>query len=137
MSTVLDIRVVLQQFQSASESVPTVLRDDKLTPTVEEVKVLEINLPVSIVDQVVDLSDIENPLALYFFCDQEITTKLGDGTAEATFTNIKSGALNFGTAATQTPTLKVTTPGEFPIPVGETVAPTTATLYVFVAGDRT
>lgn len=139
MSSVLSLHTVNQEFpvtDGTTGSIPDTLRDITLAPTVEEVQVLKVNLTTSLIDEVIDLTSVEKPVAFYFDCDQEITVKLGDGSTEITFPNMVSGVLNFGTADTKSITLKVTTPAEFPTPAGETVAPTSATLYVFLAGDR-
>ena len=141
MSSVVQSRTVIQQFQVDAEgntgSLPSVLRDDTLEPTVQELKVLEINLANNLTDEVIDLTSIPNPLGFYFSCDQDITVKIGDGTDELTFTDMRSGALNFGTAAAQTITMRVTTPAEYPTPIGETTAPTSATLYIELSGNQT
>ncbi len=140
MSSVLNLRTVNQQFQVGADgttgSVPTILRDATLQPTVEEIQIIEVNLAPGLTDEVIDLTSVEKPLALYFDCDQDIDVKLGDGTSEITLTKTRSGALNFGTAEVKTLTLKVTTPSEFPIPSGQTTPPASATLYVLLAGNR-
>lgn len=135
-SSAFKLDEVAQQILSGV-AIPSVLRQMAFQASVEEVQVKEINLAVSVTDQVVDVTDITNLSALIILCDQGITFKVDDSTSVVTYTNFRSQILTWHTA-TALPALifTVSTPATFPNDAaGNTV--TTANLYILSAGNRT